>query len=88
EQAYDLFNKAYDLYCLFWGLNMNMLDVSEMKWLEDSVEDIKRISEKVNAAAPVTKVSDVVVEEATDEPKTAFSKMKAFVRKAVDCCIE
>ena len=87
EQAYDLFNKAYDLYCLFWGLNMNMLDVSEMKWLEDSAEDIKRISEKVNAAAPVAEVSEVKAEAAA-EPKTAFSKMKAFVRKAVDCCIE
>ena len=91
EQAYDLFNKAYDLYCLFWGLNMNMLNVSEMKWLEDSVDDIKKISEKVNAVAPQTTTSEVTkaqVEETTDEPKTAFSKMKAFVRKAVDCCIE
>ncbi|MBP3687442.1 MAG: hypothetical protein J6J35_03655, partial [Alphaproteobacteria bacterium] len=78
----------YDLYCLFWGLNMNMLDVSEMKWLEDSVEDIKRISEKVNAAAPLATVAEVKDEEVTAEPKTAFSKMKAFVRKAVDCCIE
>lgn len=90
EQAYDLFNKAYDLYCLFWGLNMNMLNVSEMKWLEDSAEDIKRISEKVNAAAPLATVAgtETAVEENADEPKTAFSKMKAFVRKAVDCCIE
>ncbi|MCM1323331.1 MAG: hypothetical protein NC218_10035 [Acetobacter sp.] len=93
EQAYDLFNKAYDLYCLFWGLNMNMLNVSEMKWIEDSVDDIKKISEKINAAAPLATASngDVVVEDTADadgEPKTAFSKMKAFVRKAVDCCIE
>lgn len=92
EQAYDLFNKAYDLYCLFWGLNMNMLNVSEMKWIEDSVEDIKKISEKINAAAPLATVADSeTVVEAADvagEPKTAFAKMKAFVRKAVDCCIE
>ena len=36
EAAYDLFNKAYDLYCLFWGLNMNMLNVEDVglktKW--------------------------------------------------------
>ena len=30
EAAYDLFNKAYDLYCLFWGLNMNMLNVEDV----------------------------------------------------------
>ena len=88
EEAYDLFNKAYDLYCLFWGLNMNMLNVEDMKWIEDSVEDIKKISEKINVntaeVIDMKKQEEVVVEE----PKTAFSKMKAFVKKAVDCCIE
>lgn len=91
EEAYSLFDKAYDLYCLFWGLNMNMLNVSELKWLEDSAEDIKRISDKINAAAPVSLAAngDVMAETSADaEPKTAFSKMKAFVKKAVDCCIE
>jgi len=87
EQAYDLFNKAYDLYCLFWGLNMNMLNVSEMKWIEDSVADIKKISEKINQEAPEI-IRDSAVETVTEEPKSAFAKMKAFVRKAVDCCIE
>ena len=86
EQAYDLFNKAYDLYCLFWGLNMNMLNVEDMKWIEDSVEDIKQISEKINVST--AEVIEMKNKEVTEEPKTAFSKMKAFVKKAVDCCIE
>ena len=47
DLAYDLFNQAYDLYCLFWGLNMKMLDVSDVKWVEDNLEDIKKISEKL-----------------------------------------
>ena len=89
QEAYDLFNKAYDLYCLFWGLNMNMLNVSEMKWIEDSMEDIKKISEKITVEAPEIVAKEEVKVEATDEaPKSAFDKMKAFVRKAVDCCIE
>jgi hypothetical protein len=89
QEAYDLFNKAYDLYCLFWGLNMNMLNVSEMKWIEDSMEDIKKISEKITVEAPEIVAKDEVKVKTTDEsPKTAFDKMKAFVRKAVDCCIE
>lgn len=88
EQAYDLFNKAYDLYCLFWGLNMNMLNVSEMKWIEDSLEDVKKISEKIKKEAPAVVGSDVVTEPVKEEPKSGFAKMKAFVRKAVDCCIE
>ena len=81
EQAYDLFNQAYDLYCLFWGLNMNMLNVSDVKWVKDSVEDVKQLTAKVDAELKVS-------EKIEEEPKTALAKMKAFVRKAVDCCIE
>ncbi|MBR2273466.1 MAG: hypothetical protein IJ864_01335 [Alphaproteobacteria bacterium] len=87
DQAYDLFNKAYDLYCLFWGLNMNMLNIEDMKWIEDSVADIKKISDKLATQAPaVAEKNDELVPVET--PKTGFAKMKAFVRKAVDCCIE
>lgn len=82
QQAYDLFNKAYDMYCLFWGLNMNMLQIEDVKWIEDSVEDVKKLAAKVNeAAAPKEDTK-------TQKPEGALSKMKAFVRKAVDCCIE
>lgn len=82
EVAYDLFNQSYDLYCLFWGLNMNMIDIADVKWIEDNVEDVKKLTAKVNeavAAAPV---------KSEEEPKGTLAKMKAFVRKAVDCCIE
>lgn len=85
EEAYKLFNQAYDLYCLFWGLNMKMLDVADVKWVEDNLEDIKKIS------AQLEKTDIPVVAEKDDEapkPTTALGKMKAFVRKAVDCCIE
>ena len=30
EEAYKLFNQAYDLYCLFWGLNMNLIDKKDV----------------------------------------------------------
>lgn len=81
EEAYKLFNQAYELYCLFWGLNMNMLNIDDVKWVEDKVEDIKKISAKLETVSAPVKV---------EESKTsgALAKMKAFVRKAVDCCIE
>lgn len=90
EQAYDLFNKSYDMYCLFWGLNMNMLKVEDLKWVETSIEDVKKITAKINEnTSKEEKVKEPVVkEETTDAKPTALSKMKAFVRKAVDCCIE
>ena len=86
DLAYELFNQAYDLYCLFWGLNMKMLDVSDVKWVEDNLEDIKKISEKLEEnKAPVKKKE--VKKEVKEEGGT-LAKMKAFVKKAVDCCIE
>jgi len=83
EQAYDLFNKAYDMYCLFWGLNMNMLAVKDAKWMEDSVEDVKKLADKITESVSIKE--EVKVET---KPQGALAKMKAFVRKAVDCCIE
>ena len=26
EEAYKMFNTAYDMYCLFWGLNLGMME--------------------------------------------------------------
>ena len=85
DLAYNLFNQAYDLYCLFWGLNMKMLDVSDVKWVEDNIDDIKKISVKLEENKAPVKKKEVEVKE---ENSGAFAKMKAFVRKAVDCCIE
>ena len=80
EEAYKLFNQAYDLYCLFWGLNMNMIDVSDVKWIEDKSADVNAVCEHVEQTG---------TQPAESEPQTgAFGKMKSFVRKAVDCCIE
>jgi hypothetical protein len=35
EEAKDLFEKAYSLYCLFWGINMNVIDTSQIKKIDD-----------------------------------------------------
>ena len=88
EQAYELFDKAYDLYCLFWGLNMNMLNVSDVKWIEDSDKEVKKLVEKVAAATGTEQKKEEKVLTEQEKPQGALSKMKAFVRKAVDCCIE
>lgn len=81
EEAYKLFNQAYELYCLFWGLNMNMLNVDDVKWLEDKSAEVKQLSDKIEKASAVS-------ESPKNGKSGTLSKMKAFVRKAVDCCIE
>ena len=36
EEAYDLFGKPYELYSLFWGLNMKLLNVGDIKKIDDN----------------------------------------------------
>ncbi|MBU1092175.1 hypothetical protein KJ836_00610 [Patescibacteria group bacterium] len=35
EEAYDLFDKAYQMYSLFWGLNMGAIDVDGVKNIDE-----------------------------------------------------
>jgi len=36
REAQDLFSKAYDLYSLFWGLNLKILNIPDIKKIEDN----------------------------------------------------
>ncbi|MDR2901851.1 MAG: hypothetical protein LBU87_01915 [Lactobacillales bacterium] len=93
EKAYDLFNKSYDLYCLFWGLNMNLIDTTGFKWEEDNLDDLNQKLDKVKELkikspekkAPAT---TTVAPQQPQEGGSMFSSLKNFVKKAVDCCIE
>lgn len=91
EEAYKMFNTAYDLYCLFWGLNMGMMETKELKWIEPDIEEVKKLSAKADEFMKNQTVAEnEKVSEQADaaEPDSALAKMKRFVRKAVDCCIE
>jgi len=35
KEAKDLFAKAYDLYSLFWGINLKVVDIGKVKKIED-----------------------------------------------------
>ena len=85
EEAYKLFDQSYELYCLFWGLNMKLLNLEDVKWVEESFDDVKQLSAQLSASANSEEKA-----EASEhvENESAFSKIKSFVRKAVDCCIE
>jgi len=36
EEAKNLFSKAYDLWSLFWGLNLKLIDIGEVKKVEEN----------------------------------------------------
>lgn len=36
EEAQDMFKKAYEIYSLFWALRLKLIDVSDVKRVEDN----------------------------------------------------
>lgn len=65
DEAYDLFGKAYDLYSLFWGLNMKLLNVGDIKKIDDQAlnkhdEEKKGVMGKLGML--VKKVIDCCIE--------------------------
>lgn len=88
EEAYKLFNSAYDMYCLFWGLNMGMMETKDLKWIEPDVNEVKKLTVKAQETLQEAKVIETPASEEVVEGESALSKMKRIVRNAVNCCIE
>lgn len=40
DEAYNLFGKAYNLYSLFWALNMQLIETGDLKKIDDNAINI------------------------------------------------
>lgn len=78
DEAYEFFNKSYDMYCLFWGLNMDNAVKSE--------ELLENFKEKKEDTAIKDTTEKVVFDDKKDEG--VFFKLKKFITKNVNCCRE
>lgn len=85
--AYGYFNQAYDLYSLFWGLQMNVIGPGSVPMESLQKEDVEK-PETVTAPAAPQEVVRVSAGETVAAPTTMMGKLGQLVRKAVDCCIE
>ena len=79
KDAYDMFNKAYELYSLFWGLNMNMIDLDGVRQMEPTLYDAVIDNKKKTVADVKSDVSD---------SRSTVRKLGDWVKKTVNCCIE
>ncbi len=80
-QAEDIFQKAYQLYSMFWGLNLKLLNVSDMKNIAESPNEATNASE-------IKKIHDDQL-NVHDSGKTNFlGKLGEIVKKLIDCCKE
>ncbi len=89
DEAYMFFDKAYTMYTLFWGLNLNALDEDEAKKIIKNIdpktlENIDKTKQENNQE----KIQNKEENTKTDNKDSSFSKLKNFVSKAVNCCRE
>jgi len=72
EEANEFFKKSYELYNIFWGLNLDLIKVEDIKTEENN--DIQYTPEtnsnKIKAGGSI------------------FEKLGQIIKKAVDCCKE
>ena len=91
EEAEQMFDKAYSLYSLFWGINMNLIDLGEVKKIGDDAldkDDVKNNESSIADKHETEVKSAVVADKDSGEKKGVMKSLKEMVRKAVDCCIE
>lgn len=65
EEAQEMFKKSYDLYSMFWGLNMKLIDLGDIKKIDDDALDNKDKEKKGFAGrlgVLVKKVIDCCIE--------------------------
>lgn len=46
EEAQSMFEKAYNLYSLFWGINLKVMDVGEVKKIDDGALNVHDVEKK------------------------------------------
>ena len=56
EDANDMFTKAYEVYSIFWGINLNAVDIGEVK----KVEEFQINKEDETKKGALSKVGDMV----------------------------
>jgi hypothetical protein len=90
SDAKNLFGKAYELYSLFWGINMGLIDLGGVardesldpkliEWIDGKTKpEIRNPKSESNKAREIS----------GGEKKGLLSGLGAWVKKSVNCCIE
>ena len=84
--AYDLFNKSYELYSLFWGINMDLIDLTGVKKIAPDVYNHAMSECKLGGEKPAAAESNTA--PSIKESKSAVRRLGDWVKNAVNCCIE
>lgn len=85
DEAHDIFNKSYEMYSLFWGLNLNLIGPDTVKKYTSTNKEYKT---SVENEEKILQKNDEKKEDKEDTKGGFLSKLGDMVKKAVDCCIE
>ncbi|MBD3244484.1 MAG: hypothetical protein GF335_00640 [Candidatus Moranbacteria bacterium] len=84
KQAKKLFQRSFDLYSLFWGVNMEIIDTGKIKKIGKF--QINKHDKKNKSSTSKTK--EVKKNSQKNKKQGITAKLGALVKKAIDCCIE
>ena len=84
KDAIEMFTRAYDLYSLFWGLNMHLIDLNGV---HESVPSFYDGATEACATNHEDK-KDSKKSQKKDEKVSGVKKLGQWVKNAVNCCIE
>jgi hypothetical protein len=62
KDAEELFKKAYELYSLFWGINLKLIDLGEVKKIDENQIDTKDQDKKTGILAKLGQVVQKVID--------------------------
>ncbi len=88
NDAYAMFNRAYDLYSLFWGINMDLIDMTGVQKIAPEVYERATLTCPVALDGKSSKKAIKSPVAKTNESKSTVRKLGDWVKNAVNCCIE
>ncbi|MBD3300363.1 MAG: hypothetical protein GF347_03350 [Candidatus Moranbacteria bacterium] len=90
KKAKALFRKAYDLYSLFWGLNMKIINAENLKSIGKKNKKKTGDKEKSSNNSSLALMGVQKKKKSLKKNKTSgfTDKLRGWVKKAIDCCIE
>ena len=83
KEAYEMFARAYDLYSLFWGLNMHLIDLNGVHESVPNFYDGATKECKMNVDTEKSAKA-----EKSEKKTTGVKRLGQWVKNAVNCCIE
>jgi len=91
KEAREYFERSYNLYNLFWALNLKMIDTKTMKskgLISDETIAKIRNEESGNYKKESLNSEGFDISKVKVEDKNFFGKLGDLVKKAIDCCKE